>query len=347
MPKYSSWDDADLYNTFADEFDPLQNDRQARRKRKKKVKHEPKMSEQEIIQELADDVGIAGGFETSYKPSLYEEGWLLQSLQSFYYQDLITDVEAQVKGGKEASVYRCTPHQTMEPQWIAAKVYRPRKFRQLRNDQMYREGRAALGMNGKEINDKDWRALKAMNRGSGYGQALSHTSWLMYEYKTLKTLHEAGAAVPAVFAVSENALLMSYFGDDALPAPTLSEVQLQPDEVEPLFAEVMRNVDLMLQQGYVHGDLSAFNILYWQGDIVLIDFPQVVDIQTNRHARDILNRDITRVCEYFEALGLQVNADEIAYKLWQAYGTPEANQEEVLFNILEAVEAVEYEDEDY
>lgn len=338
MPRFYNHDDEELFDDYAQDFDPTQNDRQARRKRKKKIRHLPKKSQEEIVSELADNTGLAGGFETTYQPSKYEASWLLQSLQNFYLQDMITDVLAQVKGGKEASVYRCAGHPTSGQTWMAAKVYRPRMFRQLRNDALYRQGRAALGPDGKELNAKDWRALKALNRGSGYGQALSHTSWLMYEYNTLNTLYDAGGAVPQAFAVSENALLMSYFGDENLPAPTLNEVTLEASEVERLFKEVMRNVHLMLQHNMIHGDLSAYNILYWQGDIVLIDFPQVVDIRTNPDAKAILQRDIRRVCEYFQQQGLRLHPERIARRLWGTYGAPDDNPDEVLTNLLEALE---------
>jgi RIO kinase 1 len=342
MPKFFNWDE-DYVEEIEREF---LEDRQTRRKRKKKARHEPKKAQSEVVNELADETGLAGGFETTYQLGKHEAGWLLESLQSFYFQDIITDVMAVVKGGKEASVYRCKAHHTIEDEWLAAKVYRPRIFRNLRNDKMYREGRRAIGADGKELNDKDWRALKAMQKGGNIGQGMSHTSWLMYEYKTLRTLYDAGASVPEPIAASENALLMSYLGDGDLPAPTLSEVRLQPEEVEPLFKEVMRNIDIMLQHGIIHGDLSAYNILYWEGDIVIIDFPQVVDIQNNRNARSILKRDIQRVCDYFVNLGLKVNANEISYRLWKAYGVPDANQEEVLVNILEAVSFDDYEPED-
>ena len=58
--------------------------------------------------ELADAEGYEGGFNTTYQPSRHEEGWLLESLRSFYDREMITDVLAQVKGGKEANVYACT-----------------------------------------------------------------------------------------------------------------------------------------------------------------------------------------------------------------------------------------------
>jgi RIO kinase 1 len=343
MPKFYNYEDPELFEEFAAEFDPMQSDRRERRKRKTKARHVPKKSYQAIVNELADETGIAGGFETTYQPSKHEAEWLLQSLQAFYYQDLISDVVAVVKGGKEASVYRCAGHSTLDKEWVAAKVYRPRMFRQLRNDKVYREGRQAIGADGKSLTDKDWRELKAMNKGTGFGQSLSHSSWLMYEYKTLQTLYNAGADVPEPIAVAENAILMGYLGDGILPAPTLSEVRLQPEEVRPLFTKIMENLDLMLQHGLIHGDLSAFNVLYSEGDIALIDFPQVVEIQNNPHARKILTRDIQRVCEYFEGYGMRINANGIARDLWKAYGVEDADAEVVLVNIMEAVSFDDYE----
>lgn len=346
MPKYINWDE-DYLNELENEFF---EDRKSRRKRKRKLNHQPKKTEAEIIDELADEAGVAGGFEMTYSPGdndHHENQWLQESLISFFYQDLLSDVLAVVKGGKEASVYLCEAHETTTKKWLAAKVYRPRMFRNLRNDKMYREGRAAIDASGKEINDKDWRALKAMNTGNQRGQAMSHTSWLMYENKTLHELYAAGASVPEPIAVSENAILMDYIGDEYGPAPTLSEVTISPEEIEPLFKEVVRNIDLMLQHGIIHGDLSAYNILYWDGKIVLIDFPQVVNIHNNRHARKILTRDVIRVCEYFQNLGLLVDAQALADQLWKAYGTENANPEEVLVNLLEAVSFEDYEVEDY
>lgn len=345
MPNYSHWDE-DYMTELEEEFF---EDRQSRRKRKKKQNHQPKKSEAEIIADLADDTSAIGTFEMTYSPGdidHHENQWLQESLISFFYQDLLTDVVAMVKGGKEASVYRCQAHASTDKDWLAAKVYRPRMFRNLRNDSMYREGRSAIDASGKELNDKDWRALKAMAKGGQRGQAMSHTSWLMYENKTLRDLYNAGASVPEPLGVSENAILMDYIGDEYGPAPTLSEVTIAPDEVEPLFKEVMRNINIMLRHGLIHGDLSAYNILYWDGGIVFIDFPQVVNIENNRHARKILTRDVERVCEYFQNLGLQVDEQAIANQLWEAYGTEAADPDIVMFNILEAVSFDDYEADD-
>ena len=49
---------------------------------------------------MADAEDLEAGFQTTNRPARFEEGWLLNSLRTFYEQGLITDVLAQVKGGK-------------------------------------------------------------------------------------------------------------------------------------------------------------------------------------------------------------------------------------------------------
>lgn len=310
----------DSYEFYEELFDPMKTDRKARRRRKPKVNHTPKKSHEEIIEEIADTDGLEGGFKTTYQPGLFEQEWLLQSLRSFYDQKLIDDVLARVKGGKEASVYRCQSNSSTGMELLAAKVYRPRKFRNLRNDKMYREGREVLKANGKTVKNTDHRMMRAIGKKTEYGKQVQHTSWLMYEYTTLKRLHQAGAAVPQPFGASENAVLMSYHGDAHMAAPTLNEVVLKREEAEELFDEVMRNVELMLQHELVHGDLSAYNILYWEGQITLIDFPQVIDVHSNSQAQMILQRDITRICEYFAQQGVERDPASITDGFWERYG---------------------------
>ncbi len=329
----------DDYEIYEEQFNPLYFDRQARRQRKPKPNHQPKKTTTKIVEEIADTIGLEGGFQTTYEPSRYESTWLLQSLENFYNQELISDVLAQVKGGKEASVYRCAAHPATGQQWLAAKVYRPRMFRNLRNDRQYRQGRPTLDANGKAVNPKDARMLKAIGQKTSLGEQVAHTSWLMYEYTTLQLLYKAGAAVPKPIAAASNAILMQFIGGEFGAAPTLVEVTLDDGEAEPLFQEVIRNVELMLQYGRIHGDLSAYNILYWDGQITLIDFPQVVNSHVsktthvlgsavNPDAYTILERDVTRVCEYFARYGVNTNPARLTADLWQRFAAvnPEVYQ---------------------
>jgi RIO kinase 1 len=309
----------DFYEQFEARFDSLNLDRKMRRLRKPKLKHIPKKSDDQVLSDSADVVGLEGGFNPTYHPSRHEEGWLLDSLGAFYDQSLITDVLYVVRGGKEATVYCCAAHPSTGVELVAAKVYRPRVFRQIRNDGLYREGRDLLTAEGRAVRKTDHRILRAVGKKTSFGVQVAHTSWLMHEYTSLQTLYAAGAAVPRPIASTENAILMGFCGDERMAAPALSHITLDDAEADVLFQETVRNVEIMLRHDLIHGDLSAYNILYWEGQITLIDFPQVVTSQDNRSAYMILHRDVTRVCEYFERQGVPSDPQAVVDRLWARY----------------------------
>ncbi len=332
MTHYGSF--VDKFEEYEDRFTPLNTDRRARRQRKPKARHMPKKSSRQIVAEIADATGLEGGFHTTYQPSRHERAWLLSSLRSFYEQTLISDVLAYVKGGKEASVYHCEADPSTGVTSLAAKVYRPRMFRTIRNDSIYRRGRATLNAHGHDHDyARDQRIARAIGKKTAFGVQVAHTSWLMHEYTALERLYQAGGAVPQPIAVSENAILMSYLGDVHMAAPTLNKISLEPDEAGPLFQEMLRNVDLMLQHDLVHGDLSAYNVLYWAGEITLIDFPQVTNSRANRNAYSILQRDIKRICEYFARQGVRCDPARITDELWYRYVEIDSDDQEELGDV--------------
>jgi len=112
---------------------------------------------------------------------------------------------------------------------------------------------------------------------------------------------------------------MEYVGDESGPAPPLSSVRLDPEEAQRLFARLMRNIELALACDRVHGDLSAFNVLYLDGDLRIIDFPQAVDPRFNHSAAALLERDIDRLCRYFARFGVGEAPDVLARRLWSRF----------------------------
>ncbi|MBE0699645.1 MAG: hypothetical protein IH586_22195, partial [Anaerolineaceae bacterium] len=241
----------------------------ARKKRSTRIPspNQPVIRRQEAAVALS---GIASQaderFQMSYKASRHEAVWLEDSLRNFFIHQWFSDVLRMIKGGKEASVYLCEGNETTGLDLIAAKVYRPRMFRNLKNDFTYREGRANLDESGNNVTNKGM--LHAIRKRTEYGRDLLHTSWLEHEFKTMQVLFEAGADVPKPLASDANAILMTYFGDDVMGAPTLNDVDLSTGEARVLYERVIHNIDLMLTHGRIHADLSAFNILYWDGEIV-------------------------------------------------------------------------------
>lgn len=300
------------------DYDIAKMERRAQRLARRAASRTPKPNLAAVYREMAADDVAETDVAFTYQAARHEQGWIMEALGPFFFQGLITDVLRLAKGGKEANVYICTADPELGVSHLAAKVYRPRRFRNLRNDALYRAGRRSLDASGHLI--KDSRALHAMQKGTGFGKSLAHTSWLAHEHGVLTRLHAAGGDVPAPYGMGENAILMTYVGDDGLPAPTLNHVTLARDEAEPLFRRVMHNVELMLANQIVHGDLSAYNIMYRQGRITLIDFPQAVNPFDNPAGRTIFDRDIARVCDYFTAYGVEADAPALAEALWQKHG---------------------------
>ena len=63
----------------------------------------------------------------------------------------------------------------------------------------------------------------------------------------------------------------------------------------------------MVQNGLVHGDLSAYNILAAGERLVIIDLPQIVDLVGNLNGMNFLQRDCANICGWFRSRGLDVD----------------------------------------
>ena len=281
--------------------------------------HKPKVDPEPIAADLEAQRDDMHAYPFSYDASRHERMWITNSLGAFYEMHWFSDVLRLVRGGKEASVYQCTVSDAspVKAKYLAAKIYRPRMFRNLRKDYLYREGRQNLDIDGNIIRNHGMQ--HAMAKHTDYGQQLLHTSWISYEIKALQTLYAAGADVPQPFASGDNAILMTYLGGDDTAAPTLNTVNLTAFEARPLFQRLLHNVEIMLAHGLVHGDLSAYNVLYWEGEITLIDFPQVISPQANSNAFRIFERDMIRLCEYFTRHGVRSDPPRLAAKLWSVH----------------------------
>ena len=305
-------------NQLSEYFDELDDNFEGEVQSKRvSQKRESKKREQEArlfirAQEISKE------FQFTYKAARFEEAWLLDSLTDIYDHRWISDVLRKVKGGKEASVYLCKAGEDMDVPYVAAKIYRPRSLRNLKNDAQYRVGRVDLDADGSAL----WKEadINAIAKRTSYGEEVRHRSWIAYEFKTMENLYAAGADIPRPYAMEKNAIVMDFVGDTVNAAPVLSSVNLDVAEARILFERVIHNIDVMLSSECVHGDLSAYNILYWDGDIKFIDFPQIVLPKSNPAAWNIFQRDVIRICDYFSAQGVRCDARKIAADLWTAHG---------------------------
>jgi RIO kinase 1 len=310
-------EDIDLFNELDDD-EQTENYLNKDKRRQRFPERHFKTVREENASFIGEQDDSRRSFKFTYEAARFEEWWLLDSLGDFYVHRWITDVLRRVKGGKEASVYQCKPGPAIDAPLVAAKVYRPRSLRNLKNDHQYRAGRADLDESGNVIVDDG--TLHAMEKRTAYGEEVRHQSWIAYEYKTMEILHEAGADVPKPYAMEKNAILMDFVGDESGGAPPLHSVSLEPDEAQELYERTVRNIDIMLTHDRIHGDLSAYNILYWDGEIKLIDFPQVVMTRSNPAAWSIFSRDVARICQYFAGQRVRCDAGRLARELWTSHG---------------------------
>jgi RIO kinase 1 len=188
-----------------------------------------------------------------------------------------------IKSGKEADVWKVL----IREKPYALKVYNP--MVQLSTKEQYIEGQW--------INEPSLR--KAVKQKTKVGKTLQQRLWTKREYYLIKKLFEKGAIVPEVFDYTDNAILVQYLGDENGFAPRLIDIELSDSLKTQTLVEIEANIKLFLDNGIVHGDLSAYNILWWDGKPWIIDFPQSIDIRHNPNWKQFYERDVQNIKNYF------------------------------------------------
>jgi len=197
---------------------------------------------------------------------------------------------------------------TTKGQLEALGVQRSSAFR---HDVEYREGRQFR-------KTRDRRAVEAMTT---YGRKLLQDRWLGHEHDVLAQLHAAGCRVPYPVSYADDVLLMEYVGAADGAAPQLAAARLSPAEVRRAWHDVVEGLRGITSAGWAHGDLSAYNLLWWEGEVWFIDFPQAVDIAANPGGLSFLHRDVTNVLGWFVRHGIEEDPEEVfADLLGAAFG---------------------------
>ena len=218
-----------------------------------------------------------------------------------------------LKTGKEADVHlveRVDPHDPDGGVVMAAKRYRSPEHRTFRRAAAYTEGRSMQ-------RSRDERAL---NRKSTFGRQVAAAEWAVSEWSALVRFWNLGLPVPYPVQIDGMEILMEWISivdEDGTPrtAPRLVQTRPSPALLASYFDQLTDALATMVQNGVVHGDLSAYNILA-QGDrLVIIDLPQIVDLVGNLHGMKFLHRDCTNVCDWFRARGLKVDEHELFAEL--------------------------------
>lgn len=117
------------------------------------------------------------------------------------------------------------------------------------------------------------------------------------EFKALSRLHEANVSVPRPIGHNRHVVAMDIvIGTDLY---RIKKGELGPDEIHALIINIMHEVTKAVKLGFIHGDLSEYNIrLDEDGYPILFDWPQYVDPSFGQ-VEMILERDIKGVFQYF------------------------------------------------
>ncbi|MHA1481487.1 MAG: RIO1 family regulatory kinase/ATPase domain-containing protein [Candidatus Thorarchaeota archaeon] len=192
---------------------------------------------------------------------------------------LATDVLYQIKAGKEASIYLAM----WKEHPIILKAYRL------------------------------WNTSHASKK-KGFFAPGKMEVLAAREYDILSACFKAGLPVPTPIGRVGNYLTMRFLGDGIEPASQLKDVYLE--DPETVLDQILDDYLIMYRDvQHVHGDLSRYNILWWQNKPWIIDVPQAYHVSPwadMKKVESLLRRDIVNVLSYFKRYyGLTRDADQI------------------------------------
>ena len=244
---------------------------------------------------------------TSFAPPRAAPAWLLD--QPYDETSL-----GALKSGKEAEVFLLERRYAGgSTALLVHKRYRPRRpargeLRELgfkkatsyRHDSTYRSGWF--------LSSRDRRAVA---HKTDHGHEVIERMWPIQEMAMLELAWAAGAAVPYPVERTNDGVVMEFIGDADAAAPRLAQAHLSRAEIESAWRQLLDSLRAMTSAGMVHADMSAYNLLWWQDRLTIIDLPQAVEFTTNVDAPELLHRDVVNVVAWFERRGLSVDAEAV------------------------------------
>jgi len=193
-----------------------------------------------------------------------------------------------ISTGKEANVYEALGSDDGVDRDVAIKIYRinASNFQQMRE---YLEGDPRF-------------------EGIGSDKKKVVLAWTQKEFANLSRARQAGVRVPTPIAVERNVLVMELVGLVEDRARRLAEVDVEnPETAYAVVREYMRRLHAA---GLVHGDLSEYNMIIHDGELVVIDLGQAVTVH-HPNADDFLRRDCRNVAAFFGRQGLDTDDAEL------------------------------------
>jgi RIO kinase 1 len=220
----------------------------------------------------------------------------LIGMQKLFNKGTIGTLHGVVKAGKEARVYYATDKEGKE---LAVKIYYTHTAEFRKGMMQYIKG------------DPRFKRIRKNTRSMIY-------TWNQKEYSNLQLCEEAGINSPRPVEFLRNILVMTFIGEDGIPAPLLREKH--PENPQVFYENVLNEMQKMWQKaGLAHGDLSEYNIMVYEDKPVIFDVSQAM-LTIHPIAPMLIERDIHNINYFFKRIGTETReADKL--KEWITGGT--------------------------
>jgi RIO kinase 2 len=197
---------------------------------------------------------------------LTTRGYDALALHAFAERDTIEGFGAPLGVGKESDVYE-------------VQSYKPLALK------FHREGFA----NFREI-----------HREREYTADREHVSWLYTARKAAEREYDAiselypDVSVPQPIDQNRHAIVM-----EKIPGVELAEAKLEEGQAAGVLELILREIQSACAQGYVHADVSEYNVFVASNGITIFDWPQAVPVE-HENSEEFLRRDVGNITSYFE-----------------------------------------------
>jgi RIO kinase 2 len=193
-------------------------------------------------------------------------GYDALALRSFAERDTVEGFGASLGVGKESDVYEVCS-------------YRPLALK------FHREG---------------YTNFREVDRERDYTSEKDHSSWLYTarkaaerEFETLEALYPE-VRVPRPIDHNRHAIVM-----EQMDGVELSKASLETDQAVGVLDLILSELAVAYRAGYVHADISEYNVFVGSEGVTLFDWPQAIPTD-HTNARELLDRDVENIVGYFE-----------------------------------------------
>ncbi|ADD04550.1 RIO-type serine/threonine protein kinase Rio2 [Natrialba magadii ATCC 43099] len=218
--------------------------------------------------------------------TLQFEGYDILALRALVERETISEFGSPLGVGKESDVYE-------------VRSYKPLALK------YHREG---------------YTNFREVQKERDYTSDKEHVSWMYTarkaaerEYEILEELYP-DVAVPQPIDQNRHAIVM-----EKMDGVELSRTKLEDDQVLGVLDLLVSEIARAYEHGYVHADMSEYNVFLDEGGVTIFDWPQAVPTD-HENAEEFLRRDLRNAVGYFrrkypQHVSDELDGDEIATEI--------------------------------